>query len=137
MVCGFSMHKATIIVLYREYAKCTKWKAWLALGTSLFCFFSFLFFFPAILFFPTYYAQNFAFTAHQKFYLLAKSTIVIIKYNAYIYNITVNDWGLILQSFQWISCRLLNPTCTAHDTTKLLIVGLAARGNIIWVYLHC
>ena len=62
-------------------------KVTISLGTSIFCFFlslslSLLFFFPAILFFPTYYAQilllhkNFA---HQNFNLFAKSTIVIIK----------------------------------------------------------
>ena len=57
--------------------------------------FSLLFFFPAILFFPTYYAQNFA---HQKFNLLAKNRIVIIKYNACIYNITVNSNYLLYLS---------------------------------------
>ena len=39
--------------------------------------------------------------------------------------------ALLQLVFKWISCRLLNPTaCTAHDTTKQLIVGLAARGGV-------
>ena len=35
-------------------------EVWLGLGTSLFCFFFYLFFFPAILLFFTYYAPYFA-----------------------------------------------------------------------------
>ena len=42
------------------------------------------FFFPAILFFPTYYAQNFA---HQKFNLLVQNTIVA----THQFNIIVNS----------------------------------------------
>ena len=43
----------------REHSDCTDGVSWY-LGMSLFCFYFHLFFFPAILFSPTYYAQYFA-----------------------------------------------------------------------------
>ena len=46
--------------VFRRQAAATGVTAWSRVGTSLFCFFFYLFFFPAILLFFTYYAPYFA-----------------------------------------------------------------------------